>query len=78
MKLNIYLLYWNFQQNPCLNIKKHAQINIWPLCSWGPRVSAQRAHAFRRHCVSPHSDITPAICRKIAFQFTADYKFMAF
>ena len=24
IKLNIYLLYWYFQQNQCLSIKKHA------------------------------------------------------
>ena len=51
IELNIYLLYWYFQQNQCLNIKKHALHNIhiielnihrlaWPLCSWGPRTTA--------------------------------------
>ena len=37
-----------------LNIKKkawciqHTQISMRPLCSWGPRVSAQHIHALRR------------------------------
>jgi len=33
--LNIYLLYWYFQQNQCLNIKKHAIHNIHRL-AWAP------------------------------------------
>ena len=28
IKLNIYFLYWYFQQNQCLNIKNHAAYNI--------------------------------------------------
>ena len=35
IKLNIYLLYWYFQQNQCLNIKKYAVHNIQRL-AWGP------------------------------------------
>ena len=35
IKLNIYLLYLDFQQNQCLNIKKHAVHNIHRL-AWGP------------------------------------------
>ena len=51
--LNINLLYWYFQQNQCLNIKKQAVHNIHIL-SWGPilvgsRATAQHAHALRRH-----------------------------
>ena len=50
-----YLLYWYFQQNQCLNIKKHAINNIhrltWPLRSRGPRATAQRVHTLRRHCL---------------------------
>jgi hypothetical protein len=47
------LLYWYFQQNQCLNIKKQAVHNIHIL-SWGPilvgsRATAQHAHALRRH-----------------------------
>ena len=54
IKLNICLLHWYFQQNYCLSIKKHAVYNIhilaWgPICLWGPRVTAQHAHALRRH-----------------------------
>jgi hypothetical protein len=37
IKLNIYLLYWYFQQNQCLNIKTHVIHNIHRL-SWGPYV----------------------------------------
>jgi hypothetical protein len=48
IKLNIYLLYWYFQQSQCLNIKYHAIHNI-PMLEWGPWVTAHRAHAFRRH-----------------------------
>ena len=36
-------MYWYFQQNQCLNIKKHAVHNIHIL-AWGPRATAQRAH----------------------------------
>ena len=35
IKLNIYLLYWYFQQSQCLSIKKHAIYNIHRL-TWGP------------------------------------------
>jgi predicted membrane channel-forming protein YqfA (hemolysin III family) len=48
IKLNIYLLYWYFQQNQCLNIKTHVIHNIHRL-SWGPRATAPLAHALRRH-----------------------------
>lgn len=46
----VYYLYWYFQQNQCLNIKKtccsqHSQISMGPLCSWGPVATAQCAHA---------------------------------
>ena len=33
-KINIYLLYWYFQQNECLSIKKHVIHNIHRL-AWG-------------------------------------------
>ena len=33
IKLNIYLLYWYFQQIQCLDIKKHAVHNIHRLAS---------------------------------------------
>ena len=35
IKLNIYLLYWYFQQNLCLRIEKHAVYNIHRL-AWAP------------------------------------------
>jgi hypothetical protein len=35
IKLNIYLLYWYFQQNQCLTIKRHAVHNIH-ISAWGP------------------------------------------
>ena len=39
MKLNVYLLYWYFQQNQCLNIeKKHAAHTIHRL-AWGPMLA---------------------------------------
>ena len=41
IKLNIYLLYWYFQQNQCLNIKKHVVHNIHGL-AWGPWATAMR------------------------------------
>ena len=46
--LNINLLYWYFQQNQCLNIKKDAVHNI-DILSWGPILTAQHAHELRRH-----------------------------
>ena len=51
--LNIYLLYWYFQYNRCLNIKKHDIHNIHrlarpPMCV-EPRETAQRAYEVRRH-----------------------------
>ena len=52
---NMYLLYWYFQQNQCLNIKKHAVHNIhrlaWSPYSQEPMATAQ--HALRRHWLSP-------------------------
>ena len=35
IKLNLYLFYWYFQQNQCLNIKKHAVYTMHRL-AWGP------------------------------------------
>ena len=49
IKLNKFLLNWYFQQNPCLNIKKHVVHNMYKL-AWGLRATAQRANALRRHC----------------------------
>jgi hypothetical protein len=43
IELNIYILYWYFQQNQCLNIKKHAVHNIHRL-AW-----AVHAHALKWH-----------------------------
>jgi hypothetical protein len=37
IQLNIYLLYWYFQENQCLNIKKHAVHNIHIL-AWAPMI----------------------------------------
>jgi len=49
-------LYWYFQQNQCLNIKKHAVHNIHRL-AWNPyargvpwQLTAQRAHVY----LTPH------------------------
>jgi hypothetical protein len=44
----IVFVHLYFQQIQCLNIKKHAIHKIHRL-AWGPRATAQRAHAFRRH-----------------------------
>ena len=59
INIQVYLLYWYFQQNQCLNINKHDVQNIhrlaWGPCArGGPRANAQRAHALRRHwCYFP-------------------------
>jgi hypothetical protein len=42
-------LYWYFQQNQCLNIKKtyctqHTYISMGPIWTWVPRATAQRTH----------------------------------
>ena len=47
IKLNIYLLYWYFQQHQYTTYLVH----IIALCSLGPRETAQRAHVLRRHCI---------------------------
>jgi hypothetical protein len=47
LELNRNLLYWYFQENQCLNIKKHAVHNIHRL-TWGLRVTPQHAHALRQ------------------------------
>ena len=44
----------------CLNINKHTQINMGPICSWWPQETSLRAHALRRHwlrslCLTPLS-----------------------
>jgi hypothetical protein len=49
IELNRNLLYWYFQENQCLNIKKHAVHNIHRL-TWGLRVTPQHAHALRQYC----------------------------
>ena len=56
IQLNIYLLYWYFQQNQCLNIKKHAVHNIYiyqygPMstCLPHPQTTALHAYELRRH-----------------------------
>ena len=52
---NIYYLFivfvhLYFQQNQCLNIKKHA-IHNTHILAWDPRATTQPVHALRRHCV---------------------------
>jgi hypothetical protein len=54
--INSNLLYWYFQQNQCLNIKKnmltqHTHVLRLACGSMivGPRATTQRAHALRRH-----------------------------
>ena len=44
-------MYWYFQQNMCVNIKKNmsSTTHIHRRLAWGPRATAQRAHAWRRH-----------------------------
>jgi hypothetical protein len=46
----IYLLYWYFNQNLCLNIKKHSVHNIHRF-AWGPWTTSQHAHALRWHWI---------------------------
>ena len=43
IKLNIYFLYWYFQQNQCLNIKNDAVYNIHRLV-WGSFARTTTAH----------------------------------
>jgi hypothetical protein len=54
IKLNIYLLYGNFQNNQCLSIKKHA-MHIIPMLV-GTRATVHRGPALRRHCL--HHNLT--------------------
>jgi hypothetical protein len=59
IKLIVYLLYWYFQQNQCLNIKKHTIHKIhrlaWGCYARGPLSNCQHVHALRRHC--PQVDV---------------------
>jgi hypothetical protein len=63
IKLNVYLLYGYFQQNQCLNIKKHAIYIIHRL------VCDPYAHG-------PPGNCTSCPCNKYTFNFIDIYSFI--
>ena len=51
----IYCIVASKKKNQCLNIKNHAVHNIHRL-AWGPRATAQHAHALRQHILGKVRD----------------------